>query len=192
MTLEHAIDSYGYFALVVGTFLEGETILVLGGIAAKLGYLRLPWVIVSAFLGTLMGDQLFFHLGRRQGQAFLLKHPKWHARAEKAHRMLERHRILIIIGFRFLYGFRTVTPFVIGMSRVPVLQFLLLNIIGAAAWATVFGSLGYAFGQGLELILGDIRHYEKAVLTLVMVTGLAVWLVRLAINSKQRNRTRHH
>ena len=146
MTLEHMIDSYGYLALVVGTFLEGETVLVLGGLAAKLGYLKLPWVIASAFLGTLMGDQLFFFLGRRKGQAFLLKRPKWHSRAEKVHRMLERHPIPIIIGFRFLYGFRTVTPFVLGMSRVPITQFVLLNIVGAAAWAAIIGGLGYVFG----------------------------------------------
>lgn len=187
MTLEHVIDSYGYLALVVGTFLEGETILVLGGIAAKLGYLQLPWVIVSAFLGTLSSDQLFFFLGRRQGRAFLLKHPQWNTRAEKVQRLLERHRIPVIIGFRFLYGFRTVTPFVLGMSRVPIVQFVVLNIVGAAAWATVIGSLGYAFGQGLELLLGDIRHYEKEVLAFVMATGSIMWLVRLAINRKHRN-----
>jgi len=99
---------------------------VLGGIAAKLGYLRLPWVIVSAFVGTLMSDQLFFFLGRRQGQAFLLKHPHWNSRAQNVHRMLERHRIPIIIGFHFVYGFRTVTPFVLGMSRVPVIEFIVL------------------------------------------------------------------
>ena len=187
MTLEHVIDNYGYFALIVGTFLEGETILVLGGIAAKLGYLKLPWVIASAFLGTLIGDQLFFFLGRRQGQAFLTKHPQWSTRAEQVQRMLERHRILIIIGFRFVYGFRTVTPFVLGMSHTPIIQFIVLNIIGAAAWATAIGSLGYAFGKGLELLLGDIRHYEKEVLSLVIATGVSIWLVRWVINRRHRN-----
>ena len=143
MALEHLIDSYGYLALVVGTFLEGETILVLGGIAAKLGYLRLPWVIVSAFAGTLMSDQLFFFLGRRQGQALLSKYPHWNSRAVKVHRMLERHRIPIIIGFRFVYGFRTVTPFVLGMSRVPAIEFIVFNIVGAAAWASAIAVLSF-------------------------------------------------
>jgi membrane protein DedA with SNARE-associated domain len=182
MTLEHLIDSYGYLALVVGTFLEGETILVLGGIAAKLGYLRLPWVIVSAFVGTLMSDQLFFFLGRRQGQALLLKHPHWNARAEKVHRMLERHRIPIIIGFRFVYGFRTITPFVIGMSRVPIIEFIIFNIIGAAAWASAIACLGYAFGKAMELLLGDIRHYEKWILLSVIIAGFIIWLFRFVAN----------
>ena len=189
MTLQHLIDSYGYLALVVGTFLEGETILVLGGIAAKLGYLRLPWVIVSAFVGTLMSDQLFFFLGRWQGQALLLKHPHWNARAEKVHRMLERHRIPIIVGFRFVYGFRTITPFIIGMSRVPIIEFIIFNIIGAAAWASAIACLGYAFGKAMELLLGDIRHYEKWLLLSVIAAGIGIWLLRAAIN---RNRRRHN
>jgi len=187
MTLEHVIDSYGYLALVVGTFLEGETILVLGGIAAKLGYLRLPWVIVSAFVGTLMSDQLFFFLGRWQGQAFLLKHPHWQSRAEKVRRMLERHRIPIIIGFRFVYGFRTVTPFVLGMSRVPVIEFVVFNIVGAAAWASAIAGLGYAFGKAMELLLGDLRHYEKWILLSVIAVGTIIWLLHLASDKKRRN-----
>jgi membrane protein DedA with SNARE-associated domain len=187
MTLEHVIDSYGYLALVVGTFLEGETILVLGGIAAKLGYLRLPWVIVSAFVGTLMSDQLFFFLGRWQGQAFLLKHPHWQSRAEKVRRMLERHRIPIIIGFRFVYGFRTVTPFVLGMSRVPVIEFVVFNIVGAAAWASTIAGLGYAFGKAMELLLGDLRHYEKWILLSVIAVGTIIWLLHLASDKKRRN-----
>jgi membrane protein DedA with SNARE-associated domain len=192
MTLAHIIDSYGYAALVIGTFLEGETVLVLGGIAAKLGYLKLPWVIVSAFIGTLAGDQLFFFLGRRHGQALLLKRPQWHRRAQKVRHMLERHRVPVCIGFRFLYGFRTISPFVIGMSRIPAWQFVLLNIIGAAAWATLIGTLGFTFGQGLELLLGDIHHYEKEILGAVSGVGVAVWLFRWALNRKRcRGGVRH-
>ena len=65
MTLESIVDTYGYLAVLLGTFLEDETILVLGGFAAHRGYLALPWVIVAAFLGSLCGDQLFFFLGRK-------------------------------------------------------------------------------------------------------------------------------
>jgi len=50
MTLESVIDTYGYVAVLIGTCLEGETILVLGG----RGYLALPWVIVAAFFIAIM------------------------------------------------------------------------------------------------------------------------------------------
>ena len=169
MSLEHFIDSYGYLAILIGTFLEGETILILGGITAKLGYLQLPWVITYAFWGTLIGDQLFFMLGRSQGAPFLHRHPSWDERAQKVQGILERHRILIILGFRFIYGFRIITPYVIGMSRISYLEFLVLNVISAAVWSIVIGSLGFAFGHGLELWLGNIRRYEIIIMVVVLV-----------------------
>jgi len=75
MTLESIVDTYGYVAVLLGTFLEGETILVLGGFAAHRGYLALPGVILAAFIGSLCGDQLFFFLGRRHSQAVLARRP---------------------------------------------------------------------------------------------------------------------
>jgi membrane protein DedA with SNARE-associated domain len=185
ITLEHLIESYGYLALIIGTFLEGETILVLGGVAAKLDYLKLPWVIASAFVGSLFGDQLLFFLGRYRGRWVLRKFPQWQTRADKVHRIIERHRIPIIIGFRFVYGIRTITPFALGMSRVPAIEFVALNIVSAALWATTFGSLGYLFGKGMELMLGDIRHYEKEILGYLLLMGTAVGLLRFLIGKKQ-------
>ena len=60
MDLQSIIENYGYAAILIGTFLEGETILVLAGLAAHQGYLVLSWVILAAFVGSLCGDQLFF------------------------------------------------------------------------------------------------------------------------------------
>jgi membrane protein DedA with SNARE-associated domain len=59
MDLLSIIENYEYAAILIGTFLEGETILVLAGLAAHQGYLVLTWVILAAFLGSLGGDQLF-------------------------------------------------------------------------------------------------------------------------------------
>ena len=73
MSLESLIDTYGYLAILVGTFFEGETVLVLGGFAAHRGYLDLPGVILAAFVGTLLGDQLFFVLGRWHSEKILAK-----------------------------------------------------------------------------------------------------------------------
>jgi len=179
VTLEHLFETYGYLAILIGTFLEGETILVLGSIASKLGYLKLPWVILCAFTGTLLGDQLFFFLGRYRGPAFLNHQPTWHTRAETVRRILKRHRIPIILGFRFLYGLRTVTPFVIGMSRIPIPEFVVLNVIGAALWAISIGALGYAFGHGLELILGNIKRYEIGILALIGLSGIVMWMIHM-------------
>jgi len=63
MTLEYLISHYGYVALVIGTFLEGESVLIVAGFAVHLGYLKLQWVILAAFAGSVAGDQLYFFLG---------------------------------------------------------------------------------------------------------------------------------
>lgn len=175
MTLESVIDTYGYLAVLIGTFLEGETILVAGGFAAHRGYLALPWVIVAAFLGSLCGDQLFFFLGRKHSQSVLARRPTWKARADKANKLLERFRTPFILIFRFLYGLRTVSPFVIGMSSVPAPQFILLNAIGAWVWAAVGGTGGYLFGSALEIVIGDVKRYEVEALLAIAVIGILVW-----------------
>ena len=77
MDLQGIIENYGYVAILIGTFLEGETILVLAGLAAHQGYLVLIWVILAAFSGSLCGDQLFFYLGRKHSQVVLSRRPAW-------------------------------------------------------------------------------------------------------------------
>src|SRR6059058_2388420 len=116
MSIQDFIEAYGYWAVLVGTFLEGETILVLGGFAANRGYLDLPWVIVAAFLGSFSGDQLYFYLGRHYGRRIIAKRLSWQVSAEKVYRLLERHQTLLILTFRFMYGLRNVTPFALGAS----------------------------------------------------------------------------
>lgn len=185
MSLENLVSEYGYLAIVVGTFFEGETILILGSIAAKVGYLKIGWVILFAFLGTLAGDQLFFYLGRYRGVAFLQKRPHWHSRVNRIEQLLLHHRLLIIFGFRFLYGLRTITPFVIGMTHISATEYLTLNICGAACWATLISLLSYAFGSALEMAVGDIRHYETEIVAAILLLGAAVGLFHIIRAIKQ-------
>jgi len=177
MLLESLIARYGYATIVVGTFLEGETILVLAGFAAHRGYLNLFGVMACAFIGSLAGDQLYFHLGHRKGQELLNRHPDWQPRIRKVLAILERHQTLLILGFRFVYGLRTITPIILGSSRVSARRFLLFNALGALAWAVVITLLGYLFGEAVQALLGDLRHYEEVLFAVLAGIGLLVWLI---------------
>ena len=177
MDVQSIVENYGYAAVLIGTFLEGETILVLAGVAAHQGYLVLTGVILTAFLGSLCGDQLFFYLGRKHSQVILDRRPAWKEKVEKIHNMLDRFQTPMILSFRFLYGLRTVAPFVIGMSRVSFKKFILLNVVGAFVWAVVIGSGGYLFGHAVELVIGKIKHYEVQVFGLIALLGLLIWAV---------------
>lgn len=175
MDFQNLIENYGYLAIVIGTFLEGETILVLAGLAAHQGYLALPEVIGAAFLGSLCGDQLFFFLGRRHSQAILARRPAWQGKIKKVHKMMSRFQTPMILSFRFLYGLRTVAPFVIGMSTASTKKFMFLNSAGALVWSVVVGGGGYAFGHALETILGKIKQYEVYIFAAVALLGIIVW-----------------
>jgi membrane protein DedA with SNARE-associated domain len=176
LSFQALLDSYGYLAIIVGTFLEGETALILGSIAAQLGYLELPWVIASALSGTLIGDQFYFFLGRFKGKAVLRNRPHWQARTSKVFNLLQRHEALVILGFRFMYGIRTVASFVIGMSHVATAKFIILNVLGALFWAVIVGGFGYAFGKAFEVLIVDIKHYQVQVISVIAVMGVLFWL----------------
>jgi membrane protein DedA with SNARE-associated domain len=177
MTLESMLNTYGYLALMVGTFLEGETILVASGFLAHQGYLKLLWVIVFAFIGTYAGDQLYFFLGRLKGMDFLESRPGWKAKSMRVFTLLQNHQIPVIIGFRFLYGIRTVTPFIIGASGLHPARFIIWNAVGAGAWAIAVGALGYLFGRSVEVFLEDAKKYEIWLMTLVFLIGMVIWLI---------------
>jgi len=174
--LEHLVGRYGYAAILLGTFFEGETILVIGGFMAHRGYLALSGVILAAFLGSMAGDQLFFMLGRRHGPAVLARRPSWTGRVHRVNGLLRRYQTLVILGFRFVYGMRTATPFVLGLGDVPAIKFLALNMVSALVWATVIAGGGYLFGHVLDAFLGDLRRYELLVLAGLAAAGAALWL----------------
>lgn len=174
--LRTLIEQYGYLAILVGTFFEGEMVLVLGGLAAKLGYLELHWVMLSAFAGTVCGDQMYFFIGRRYGARLLRGHPHWQLRAAWITRHLERHQVPLILGFRYLYGIRTLVPLVMGMSAISTPRFMLLHIMGAALWAIGVGFIGYAFGNVAEVVLGELDELEPYLIGLVILISVTAWL----------------
>ncbi len=178
MSFETLISSYGYPAIIIGTFFEGETILVLGGLATHRGYLQLPWVIFCGFLGTLISDQLAFYLGRAKGLSFIEKRPYWKSKSERVFDLMHKHQVLLTLGFRFLYGLRTVTPFLLGAGRISPILFLALNIIGALAWAVSIGVSGYLFGHVVQLFLGNMKKYEMRLFIILTVVGAVFWSVR--------------
>jgi membrane protein DedA with SNARE-associated domain len=178
MNLETIITQFGYPALVIGLLFEGETVLILGAFMAHRGYLNLPLVILIGFVITFASDQFFFWMGRTKGNEFLEKRSNWKLNVEKAKSLLNRNTTLLFLGFRFMYGLRTVMPFVFGMSRFDPKRFAFLNFIGAVVWAFIFGMLGYVFGQVAEIILEDLDKYELWIALGIAVIGGAVWLHR--------------
>jgi membrane protein DedA with SNARE-associated domain len=186
MLLESIVKTYGYWALLIGTFLEGETILLIGGILAHLGYLNLPIVMLVAFIGSFSGDQFYFFLGRLRGMDLLVKLPKLQKRVYRTHQLIERYHDLIMVGFRFVYGMRIVTPFVLAMNKkIKTSRFVIFNAIGAVIWSVVIAGGGYLFGYAIEIVVKDIKRYQLGLILTISVIGIVIWI----IHKYRENRT---
>jgi membrane protein DedA with SNARE-associated domain len=176
--LQNFLQEFGYLALFLGTFFEGETVLVLAGFLAFRGYMDIKVVMAVAFLGSYAGDQLWYFLGRRHGRKLLARKPRWQSMGDRALDHIRRHPDLWVLGFRFVYGLRTVMPVAIGLSGYPPRRYLLLNGLGALIWSAALGLAAYHFGALLEGMLGNIKKYELWVLGGLILLGVLLWVSR--------------
>jgi membrane protein DedA with SNARE-associated domain len=179
MDLAQLVETWGYPAVFLGTLLEGETVLLLAGLAAHAGYLELPWVIAAAWAGAVSGEQIWFMVGRRRGEWLLRRYPSLRSRAQRVTELLGRYHLPVILSLRFLYGLRTVGPIAIGMSPVPWARFTALDFAAAVLWAVVVASVGYAFGQLVQLWLGDLKRIEHILALVLIAAGAALWWFRI-------------
>ena len=178
MDVGHLLANYGYLALFIGTLLEGETVLILAGVAAQQGYLSYPVVVLTAFIGGAIGDQTFFFVGRHYGAALLDRFPRWKWKARKIHMMMKRYNAAIILLIHFMYGLRTVGPAVLGTGKIPAWKFAVYNLLSVAIWAVVVGGLGMLFGGTVELIMHKAKQYQLLVMVAAGLVITAVLLYR--------------
>ena len=178
------IERYGYAATFIGSVIEGETMLILSGLAAHRHYLSLLTVIVVGAVGGALGDMMFFLLGRHYGADVLQRFPRFAPSAERMYAMIERHAALTILAVRFMYGLRTAGPAIIGSTRVPFAEFAFFNAVGAFLWSACWAGAGYALGKAAEYVLGDLARIERevfgvaAVLAVLAAVAYRLWLAR--------------
>lgn len=183
--LHEFIADYGLWAVLGGTLLEGESVVVFAGFLAHQHLLRLPGVMLCAFAGSLIADQALFYLGRRWRDHRLVLRLRARPAFAKALEAVDRHPDGFILSLRFLYGLRTVGPIALGVSNVPAPRFLLLNVVAAAIWAVCFSLLGYLFGQTIESLLGRLHGVETK-LAAALAVAAVVWLVHRWLARRRR------
>jgi membrane protein DedA with SNARE-associated domain len=191
------LEIYGYYFLFVGTFLEGEAVLILAGFFAFQGTFSLPGVIMTALAGSFFGDQCYFYLGRWRGKWFLGLFASMAKKFRRALRLIEKYGSLVAFVSRYTYGLRIVLPIILGMTNLSRKRFLLLNFLSATSWAVLFSLAGYFFGKSASLFIEDLDRYEPyIVLVLLFIIGCfwfahflhVRWLGRHARNRLRRMR----
>lgn len=174
------VVAFAEHALFVGTFVPGEVILPLAGVAAATtGVLAWPAAAACATAGGLLADQLTYWLGRRlaarrgnlpatSGQG--PSRGRLAMPAAVVRELYRRHGALALVLGRFVAG---VAPFVApgaGWAGMPYRRFLPANALANVLWGPVMVGTGYLFGIQAARLQGPWRW-----------AGLAVTLAVLAV-----------
>ena len=188
--LRDYLQVHGYWVLFVGTFLEGEAILIFAGFLASQGFLSIYGVILSAFAGSFLGDQFYFHLGRRKGKFLLKLFTSFARKFRKGLRLIERYGSFVAFVSRYTYGFRILLPIILGMTNLSARRFLFLNLASALSWAAVFSLAGFLFGKGASLFVDDLERWEPYLLLILAAFTGCMWLGHFLAHRWRRRHAR--
>ncbi|MEF2072746.1 DedA family protein [Consotaella aegiceratis] len=171
------ISQFGPIIVFAGTFLEGEVFAIIGGFLAYRSVYPFEFMVGLAFIGSFLGDLAVFLFAR-----FFSGHrwvARWKARPKfsRALRLVERYQAFFVIVNRYIYGLRVPGLIALGMSRISIVRFALLNFVGAALWAGIFTTIGYVFGYSIGTVFSHLELMERGVgITLgVIAVALAAW-----------------
>jgi membrane protein DedA with SNARE-associated domain len=172
------LKTWGYLAVFLGALVEGESIILTASSMASFGYLSLPKVMITAFMGTLLADQVLYMVGRHYGPSFFDRFPKLQAPSQRAFSLLKKYDVWFIIACRFVYGIRITSAIVIGAGGVPPRRFIPLNILSASIWTVVSCVGGYLLGDLMMELFHNFARIQKYIIgaaVIALLLGLTFW-----------------
>ena len=175
-----------YVLFFFGIFLEGELILLSGVIAAHQGLMNIWFVIGLTITATILSDVLYYNLGKHKAEKWLSK-SRFAQKYENVKKRLISHRTKMLYTYRFLYGMRIITPFVLGTEQIPIITFLKYSIISTVIWCLVFVGLGYVFG---EVIINNLKHIQKIeyyIIGSLIIIAVIFLIIKLIKKNEQEN-----
>ncbi|KUO76154.1 MAG: hypothetical protein APF81_14890 [Desulfosporosinus sp. BRH_c37] len=148
---------------MVGIPVPDEFLMTFSGFQISLGRMNFGKTLLVATLGSFLGMNLSYWIGRRLGIPFLHKiSPILHLNERKiarAEHWFQRFGDrLIVIGY-FFPGFRHFTAYFSGISELHYGRYATLAGVGAFLWTLTFITLGRILGGHWEKILYILHHY---------------------------------
>ena len=189
------IAHYGYAAVFLLIMLEdfgmpvpGETALIVAAAAAAAGRLNIAGVLVAAFLGALVGDNIGYAIGHFGGRVLVIrvggKVGITAERYEYAEGFFNRYGDIVIVGARFVEILRQLNGIVAGTLGMDWRRFFAFNALGAALWVGVWGAAGYFAGEHIAQVHALFRRFTWLAVTLAV---LAI-LTAVAVQRMRRHR----
>ncbi len=142
-------ESIAIFSL----FIPGWVLLV--GVGAFIGSGNLDFLkmALASFMGALTGESLSYYIGwyyrdKIHHWSWFQKHPQW---LEKSQDFFHKHGASSVAFGRFFGPVRAFIPLVAGISEMPPLRFMLINIVSALVWAPAYLLPGVIAGAAIEI-----------------------------------------
>ncbi|MEN3791833.1 DedA family protein [Fulvimarina sp. MAC3] len=168
------ISQFGPLIVLAGTFFEGEVFAIIGGFLAYRGTYPFQLVVALAFVGSFFGDLAVFLFGRYASNHRWVRPWRDHPKFSKTLRLVERYQAYFVIVNRYIYGLRMPGLIALGMSRVGLVRFTVLNFIGAGLWACLFTTLGYVFGYSIQTLFARMQIFETGVIIVLVVAAVSI------------------
>ena len=184
--------AYKYALMAPAAFLLGPTVSLLSGFLLRLGYVELvpTWLALAA--GELLGDVLWYWLGRRYGDSFVAKFGRYVGITEhtlgSVKRMFNRYHDAIIFFSKLTAGFGLAPAifFTAGLSRVSFRRYMALNVAGQILWTSGLLAAGFFAGNifaSVDSVFGKIFSAIVVVLVLLALFGFGTYLKKRAESS---------
>lgn len=186
-TLMTLLHHYGYAAILLLVMVEdfgvpapGETALVVGSAAAAAGQLNIWGVLIAAFLGAVIGDNIGFAIGHFGGRKLVLsvggRVGITHSRLTYAEGFFRKYGDVVVAGARFVEVLRQLNGIVAGTMEMDWRKFLAFNALGAALWVGVWGAIGYFAGENWRAIGRWLLRFSWLALALLALAVIA-WVI---------------
>jgi len=154
-------SNWSYVAIFVVAVIDAffpvvpsETMVIVAGTLAGAGDLNVVLVILAAWGGAVVGDNISYGIGKWAGEHTvrrLFRSEKAHKGFDWAELQLEERGSYIIVIARFIPFGRTAVTFTAGYTKgLPWHRFLRYDIVAGGLWATYATMLGYLGGKQFE------------------------------------------
>jgi membrane protein DedA with SNARE-associated domain len=185
LTLSDLSERWAYVTLGVSAIFTEELAPLVGGFAADQGHVRLAGVVLACATGVFALSAVLYFVGRWRAAWVRLKLRKSPPIVKKLLRAMRWSPWRSTLLARVAFGGRIALPLACGAAHVPPWIFLTGSAIASLVWAAAVAGLGWVFGEGAVLVLGEVRKYEGwMVLVLAALGAGGYWWLR----DRQRKR----
>ena len=168
--------------------LPGETMMVVAGVMAYSGHANFWGMILASALGTVIGMQFSYEVGRRLGTRAIDKYGMYIGltpyRMTKASEFFNKYGNIVIIIAYYLPGVRHILGYFSGITKVDSKRFHLYSTLGGIMWVVTFITLGYVLGPGAHHVFNLMHKYG---MMLVMLGAIVLFTYLIYKNLGKRD-----